>query len=252
MGAVFEQRRADPTLGVLETMLVLDGEPVELEGHLERLRDSVGELYGLDLPPGLSDELRERCHGIEHGKTRVTATSGGSTVECTSVVGDFLGDTPSNSPTAVSLHTLTVPGGFGPHKWADRWLLDEAAADLPAGGISLIVDRDGAALEASRANLFAVRRGALFTPPLDGRILPGVTRARVLALAADAGIDAHEAPLTSDDLLAADEVFLTGSVRGIEPVSAVDGAALGRARHVSAQLTDALERVWHGNRSPVG
>ena len=78
-----------------------------------------------------------------------------------------------------------LAGGLGEHKWVDRSLLDEAQAALPAGALPLIVDADGAVLEASRANLFAVRDGALFTPPLDGRILPGVTRARVIEIAAE-------------------------------------------------------------------
>lgn len=253
MGAVFEQRRADPTVGVLETMLILDGEPVELDGHLERLRDSVLELYAQDLPPNLADELREKSSGIDHGKARVTATPSGVAVESQGLVGHLLPYTGNKWPNvAVSLHSLTIPGGFGPHKWADRSLLDEAAAGLPAEGLSLIVDRDGAALEAARANLFAVRDGTLSTPPLDGRILPGVTRARVLTLASGAGIDAVEAPLTGADLVEADEVFLTGSVRGIEPAGALDGVELGRAGQVSAQLADALEGAWRGRRSPVG
>ncbi len=248
MTAVFEQRRADPTKGVLETMLVLDGEPVELETHLGRLRDSLGELYGRDLPPGLADELREKSRGIDHGKARIVATPSGSTVECESVIGDFCTDAVHNSPTAVSLHSLTIPGGFGAHKWADRSLLDEAATELPTDGVSLIVDRDGAVLEASRANLFAVREGALFTPPLDGRILPGITRARVLALAATAGIETREDGLTRADLHAAEEVFLTASVRGIEPVRALDGEPLARGDVTGARLGADLRGAWNDNR----
>lgn len=248
MTAVFEQRRADPTVGVLETMLVLGGEPVEPEAHLARLRNSVGELYGQDLPPGLTEDLREKCSGIAQGKARITATPSGATVECTDAIGDFCTDAVHNSPTGASLHSLTVPGGFGPHKWADRSLLDEAAAALPADDLSLIVDRDGAALEASRANLFAVRDGAVFTPPLDGRILPGITRARVLALAATAAIETRETTLTRADLQAADEVFLTGSVRGIEPVRELDGEPLAGDGGTTARLDTELRRAWNDTR----
>lgn len=254
MTAVFEQRRADPTLGVLETLLILAGEPVELDAHLDRLGDSVGELYAQGLHPALSDEIRERSRGIEHGKARITATSAGPTVECTSIIGDFCTDAMHNSPTAVSLHSLTIPGGIGPHKWADRSLLEEAEADLPGDALALIVDPDGttpgdgAALEASRANLFAVRDGALFTPPLDSRILPGITRARVLALAAAAGIETHEAELTRADLRGAGEVFLSGSVRGIEPVRALDGEALAGGGETAASLGAELRRAWNDKR----
>jgi para-aminobenzoate synthetase/4-amino-4-deoxychorismate lyase len=137
-----------------------------------------------------------------------------------------------------------VPGGIGEHKWADRSLLDEAQAGLPADSLPLVVDEDGAVLEASRANLFAVRDGALFTAPLDGRILPGITRRRVLELAAGPGIETREAPLTRSDLLAADEVFLTGSVRGIEPAVSLDGSSLAGAGPLARRLAAELRRAW--------
>ncbi len=101
-------------------------------------------------------------------------------------------------------------------------------------------------LEASRANVFAVRDGALLTPPLDGRILPGVTRMRLLELAAENGIEARESALTRDDLFAADEVFLTGSVRGIERVRALDGVPLPANGDIAAHLDAKLRRAWVG------
>jgi len=129
-----------------------------------------------------------------------------------------------------------VPGGLGEHKWVDRSLLDEAQAGLPGDVLPLVVDSDGAVLEASRANVFVVHDGALHTPPLDGRILPGITRARLIERAAAAAIPVHERALSRDDLLAADEVFLTGSVRGIELATSLDGIALGDERRVSDAL----------------
>jgi para-aminobenzoate synthetase/4-amino-4-deoxychorismate lyase len=151
----------------------------------------------------------------------------------------------------VSLHSLRVAGGLGAHKWVDRSLLDQAQAGLPDGGLPLVMDVDGAALEASRANLFAVRDGALFTASLDGRILPGVTRARVLAIADSAGIEAREEPLSRDDLRGADQVFLTGSVRGIEPVAALDGAPLRRDGGLAERIAAELWRAWADAGAPA-
>jgi para-aminobenzoate synthetase/4-amino-4-deoxychorismate lyase len=152
-----------------------------------------------------------------------------------------------NAPsTPISLHTLQLPGGLGAHKWADRSLLEEAQAGLLDDGMPLVVDTDGAALEASRANLFAVRNGALFTPPLDGRILPGVTRARVLEIAAAVGLETHEDPLSGDDLHGASEVFLTGSVRGIERVRSLDGAALMPGGEIGSRIEAELHHAWTG------
>ena len=76
----------------------------------------------------------------------------------------------------------------------------------------LIADRDGQILETDRANVFAVIDGVLRTPPADGRILPGVTRAAVLRLAARDGVPVREETITTARLLAASEVFVTNSV----------------------------------------
>jgi len=131
-------------------------------------------------------------------------------------------------PGQTALHSLSLAGGLGPHKWRDRSLLDHAQVRL--GGLPLVVDTDGSVLEAARANVFAIRDGALYTPPLDGRILPGITRRGVIERAKAATIPVHERLLDLDDLLHADEVFLTGSVRGIEPVDSLDYAPLNRKK----------------------
>jgi para-aminobenzoate synthetase/4-amino-4-deoxychorismate lyase len=149
----------------------------------------------------------------------------------------------------ISIESLMLSGGLGAHKWADRRLLDEAQAELPAGSLPLIIDEDGAVLEASRANVFAVRNGALFTPPLDGRILPGITRMRVLEIAAARGLGVEETELSRDDLLAADEVFLTGSVRGVERANELDRAQLGSGGEVSDRIATELWQAWTGARA---
>ncbi len=86
---------------------------------------------------------------------------------------------------AVTLRPVVVPGGIGPHKWRDRRLLSRLSGDarLAADEHLLIVDANGDVLETDRSNVFAVLGGVLHTPPLDGRFLPGVTRAAILRLA---------------------------------------------------------------------
>jgi para-aminobenzoate synthetase/4-amino-4-deoxychorismate lyase len=163
--------------------------------------------------------------------------------------GAFFPDSGSTGQTAVvALRRLSLSGGLGAHKWADRTLLDAAQANLPADTLPLIVDDDGTVLEASRANVFAVAGGTLLTPPADGRILPGITRARTMVLAAAAGTTTREAQLTRDDLLAADEVFLTGSVRGVELVAALDGRPLSNDGEIASRLAGELRRTWISGR----
>jgi len=100
-------------------------------------------------------------------------------------------------------------------------------ARLAGADDAIMLNDAGEVTEATTANVYVIRDGILTTPPLDAGILCGTTRIRVLALCAEAGIVAREAPLHPDDLRAADEIFLSSSVRGILPVCAIDGEAVG-------------------------
>lgn len=238
--------RPDPNAGVFETLLVVDGRPVELDAHLARLAASVAELYG----PAARDpraEIEEAASGLDLGRLRASLVpdrEGGLGLSIVTADVDpalvFPGD-----ERAVSARSFPLEGGLGRHKWVDRQLLDEAEAHLSAeGGVPLIVDRDGAVLEASRANVFAVRGGTVCTPPADGRILPGISRGRVLEAARAVGLPTEERELTVSDLVAADEVFFAGSVRGVEPVASIDGAPLLRCGDAGARIAAELRRAW--------
>ena len=114
------------------------------------------------------------------------------------------------APRAVA--PVVLPGGLGTHKWRDRALVEALAHRL--GAIPLIVDADGAVLEAAHANLFVVEGDRLVTPPADGRLLPGVTRARVIA-----ATGAAEEPIDLDRLAAADGAFLSSSIALVRPLA---------------------------------
>lgn len=80
------------------------------------------------------------------------------------------------------------------------------------------------------ANLFIVRKGMLFTPPLSTPAVDGVARSAVLELCGPLGLAASEEPLTYDDVLGAQEIFLTSSVGGIRAVVRVMRQAIGDDR----------------------
>jgi para-aminobenzoate synthetase / 4-amino-4-deoxychorismate lyase len=107
-----------------------------------------------------------------------------------------------------------------------------------------VVDSDGAVLEGSRGSLFLVSAGALVTPPADGRLLPGITRTQAIEAAGALGIDLREEIVGVEALAAADEVFLTGAVRGVEPVRACAGVGTWDSGRVTAQLGAELRRLW--------
>lgn len=91
---------------------------------------------------------------------------------------------------------------------------------------AVLLDRDGYLAEGSGENLFLARGGALYTPPTSAPILHGITRASVITLAHDLGIEVREERLGRTDLYAADEAFLTGTAAEVTPVRAVDGRPL--------------------------
>jgi len=92
---------------------------------------------------------------------------------------------------------------------------------------ALFLDGDDHCSEASASNLFMVTGATLVTPPISCGALPGITRATVLQLAVELGIGAVERECTLDDLLRADEAFLTSSLRGIAPLVRVNGHEIG-------------------------
>lgn len=228
----------DPAQGLFETLLVLAGEPVELDAHLERLTASLTTLFNTGLPPTLGAEMRERTRGIDLGRMRLTVDPSGAPTELKTEDVDPADFFPSDGRGA-ELRSLPCDGGLGQHKWADRRRLGEERA----GPVSLVLDRGGV-LEAGRGNLFATHEGVLKTPAADGRILPGIARAGAIAAARDAGIPVAEGSLTRDELTAADEVFLTGSVRGLEPALSLDGVPLPPPGELSRRVGAGLRRRW--------
>jgi len=246
---------ADPGWGVFETMLVVAGRAIGLDAHLERLRASVAALYGCALPDEARTLTIDRAGEIAHGKLRLTfvppqhgsATSGTTSHPALSIAAEPI-DAAAVFPgpeRSIGLHSIAVAGGLGEHKWADRRLLDQAAAAMASDELPLLLDADGAVLEASRGSVFAVVGEAVATPPTDGRILPSIARRQAIETAAAAGIEVHEQRLALADL-SAREVFLTGSVRGVEPVRAIDGQALPAPGEVSARIAAGLRRRWLG------
>ncbi|UWQ07249.1 branched-chain amino acid aminotransferase [Aliiroseovarius crassostreae] len=98
-----------------------------------------------------------------------------------------------------------------------------AEAQAKGYGNALVADALGNVAETASSNVFMVRDGVVFTPVPNGTFLAGITRARhIRNLRAD-GVTVHECTLTFDDFRAADEVFLTGNMHKITPVTEFDG-----------------------------
>ncbi|HYQ40921.1 MAG TPA: branched-chain-amino-acid transaminase [Polyangiaceae bacterium] len=137
---------------------------------------------------------------------------------------------PSPDVQDVAVKTLNYLGSALAKQEAKRQGADEA----------LLLNQHGRVAEASVANVFVVQGRTLSTPPaLDG-CLEGINRRAVLELARELGFSVSERSLGRRDLLAADEVFLTGSGAGVVGVRSLDGRAIGRG--CSGEVTLDLER----------
>jgi len=122
----------------------------------------------------------------------------------------------------------------------------EALANGFAEAIAL--DTGGRVSEGSGQNVFLVRNGAIYTPPVDGSLLPGITRDTVMALASDAGIPVHVEAIAREALYMADELFFSGTAAEITPVRSVDHIKVGAGKPgpVTRRLQAAFEAVTHG------
>jgi para-aminobenzoate synthetase/4-amino-4-deoxychorismate lyase len=206
---------------------------VALARHLGRLGASAREKLGAELPADLAAGAAGACAGIALGRLRLELLpaqgeggEGGDALrwEARAEAIDPAEFFPPWERDA-RLRSVAAAEWSGAHKWADRDWLEAREAEL-GEAVPLLLGADGLVLEAARANVFCVLDGALATPPLDGRILPGTGRAATIELAGELGFEVAARPLSPADLHAAGEVFLTSSVRGIRPARSLDGREL--------------------------
>jgi branched-chain amino acid aminotransferase len=93
--------------------------------------------------------------------------------------------------------------------------------------------------EGSGQNLFIIRDGIVYTPPLSASVLPGITRDTILTLAQDAGLTVREQDMPREMLYIADEIFFAGTAVEITPVRSVDKIQVGQGHR--GPITTALQ-----------
>lgn len=206
----------DEAQGIFDTMLVVDGVVSDLDAHLARLDASVRAVYGTTIRAGLDEAVMRRAAGLV-GRHRLRIDAVPSDVDVVVTMASQLLD---EDHEHWRLTPRILSSGLGQHKWADRRSLRH---DGPSDDDLLLIADDGSLLETARANLFVVHDDGVLTPATDGRILPGVTRSRVIEMLRDMGVPVFQRRLTVADLTTATEVFVTNSLRGIVPVTACVG-----------------------------
>jgi branched-chain amino acid aminotransferase len=236
---------------VYETLRTYGGRPFHLDRHLDRLRRSAA---GLRIALPLADgELRARvdallaASGNEESYLRIIVSRGvgdisyafervqGPTVVMVTKPYQPL---PAEAyrdgvPVIVSSVRRNHPSALDPALKCCN-LLNNALAMQEAREREalepIMLNHEGHVAEGAGSNVFLVKDGVLVTPPLSAGILAGVTRAVVLERAAVLGVPLREAVVHVPELLAADEVFITSSLKELVPVRTVDGVTIGGGR----------------------
>ena len=252
---------------LFETIRVAAGRAIELAAHLERMSRSARalgfpriddvETVGRNAVGGLVRHIEDRHAAHPAGIVRLTLSRGagdwgfapGENLRSHLVAHWF--PTPADFETRRSRGVRVwiaegLAGGvFAGHKTASALVYVEARRRARALGFdeALLEDGEGGLAEASSANLFAVIRDRIITPPTRLPLLPGIARRRILEIA-PAG--AEERPLYPTDLDQASEAFLTNSVYGVVPIVEVRGRTLGNGAtgSVAHSLSEALEALW--------
>ena len=257
---------------IYETMRTAGGgKPVELERHMQRLARS-GEGIFLDLPLDADalGTLIARTHeatGNHESYVRLMITRGSGPIgldprkssEPTIVIVAQPLALPSEEAYAQGLRAVLVqvdkaggglvdPGIKTGNYLSNIIALREAIAR--GGDDAILVTSAGEVAEGATSNVFVVTDGKLCTPHLRAGLLAGITRQVVRELAADVGHPATECTVHPDALRAASEVFLTSSVRGIMPVTSIDGTAIGDG--TAGPITTALRARYEAYIASYG
>ena len=243
--------------GVFTTALVRGGRMIFEEAHLARLRRDA-EALGIPYPGDrVRGALNRALENASDGALRITVTRGcgarglavhtqqPATVLATLRPVDLLRQF---QPTRLHISGIrrneTSPASQ--HKtlaYLDNILATEEARSAGCDD-ALFLNTKGELACAATANIFVRIGDDLYTPPVSDGALPGVTRQAALQIASDVGLRALEQSLHPDQLSAADDVFLTNSLRGLSPVTAIDEWACPAFSLTSFQ--DRLRRLMSG------
>jgi branched-chain amino acid aminotransferase len=250
--------------GVFEGLRSYGGKVFRLERHVERLYNSAKAIWlTIPLTPKqMSDAINDtvRANDIVDGYIRAVVTRGAGSLgldpnKCSNPQVILIADAIALYPPElyekgleiVSVSVMrTHPAALNPRIKSLNYLNNILAKieGLQAGCIeALMLNHKGEISECTGDNIFLVRKGVLYTPPIDAGILEGVTRDAVIELAQAADVEVLEVPLTKHDVYIADEVFLTGTAAEVIPVVKVDSRSIGTGK--PGPMTLDLKQRFH-------
>jgi branched-chain amino acid aminotransferase len=237
--------------GIFEGIRFYNGRVFRLEEHLERLWDSARSIC-LQVPISMREMAAAvletiRQNDLRDGYIRLLVTRG---------IGNLgLNPTQCKHPSVIIIAAtialyhesfyrkgLTIvtcatrrsnPAALNPAVKSLNYLNNVMArieANLAGADEALMLNDAGNVAECTADNVFIIKRGQFFTPPITAGALRGITRSIVFEIAAELGIKITETDITRHDVFIADECFLTGTAAEIIPVIKADGRLIGNGK----------------------
>jgi len=232
--------------------------------HVRRMADSA-KIYRMDLPysrEALAEAMLElvRVNGLPSCYIRPIALRGYGEIGVNPLKnpvdvylacwewGQYLGeealaegvDVCVSSWTRLRPNTLPALAKAGANYMNSQLIKMEAIRNGYSEGIAL--DAAGYVSEGSGENIFVVRDGKIFTPPLGASVLPGITRETVIQLAQDLGFPLVETIVPREMLYIADEVFFSGTAAEITPIRSIDKIQIGKG--VRGPVAEKLQKEF--------
>ena len=260
--------------GIFEGIRFYNGRVFRLEEHLDRLWDSAHSIR-LEIPmsaremtQALLETIRE--NGLREGYIRLLVTRGVGNLglnpeQCKRPSIIIIAATVTLYPEAMYQKGLTVvtcatrrtnPGSLNPAVKSLNYLNNVMArieANLAGADEALMLNDAGNVAECTADNVFIIKRGHIFTPPITAGALRGITRGIVFEIAAELGLKVTETDVTRHDVFIADECLLTGTAAEIIPVIEVDGRRIGSGKPgpISARMIARFRQLTRETGTPI-
>ena len=258
--------------GVFEGIRIYNGHVFRLADHLRRLAFSAAYI-GLEFPYSLDRigtivEETAAAFGKREAYVRLLVTRGAGELgvdpfsceapQVICMVGGIAMYDPKSLHAGIDMVTTSVrkppPDVLNPEVKSLNYLnsvMAKREARLRGAHEGLVLNVHGKVAEASAANVFAVIDGTLVTPPTIDGALRGITRATVIELARELGVETRIRSIGQAGLMRAEEVFLTGTGARLVPVGRLDTVAIGSGKRPVFERMDEAFREYTSHYGEV-
>jgi branched-chain amino acid aminotransferase len=260
--------------GIFEGIRFYNGRVFRLEEHLDRLWDSARSIC-LEIPMTMREVTEAvletiRQNHLRDGYIRLLVTRGVGNlglnpVQCkhpsviiiAATIALYHENIYRKGLTIVTCATRrTSPAALNPAVKSLNYLNNVMArieANLAGADEALMLNDAGNVAECTADNVFIIKRGQIFTPPITAGALRGITRSIVFEIAAELGIKIMEADITRHDVFIADECFLTGTAAEIVPVVKADGRLIGNGKPgpITVRTIARFHAMTHETGTPI-